>query len=119
MEIIEEQTKDALVIVRLSGRVDGLSAPELERRLEEITARGDVRVLLDCAKMDYISSAGLRAVLVGARKCHQGGGKLMLCALQPECKSVMEVSGFLSMLDCHESCEAALAAESREGAEGC
>ena len=43
----------------------------------------------------------------------------MLCALQPECKSVMEVSGFLSMLDCHESCEAALAAESREGAEGC
>ena len=110
--MIEEHTKGSLVVVALSGRLDGFSAPELEERLEEIARRGDVCVLLDCEKMDYISSAGLRAVLVGARKCHQGGGKLMVCALQPECETVMEVSGFLSMLDCHESREVALAAES-------
>ena len=47
---IEEQTKDSLVIVALSGRVDGFSAPELEERLMEITGRGDVRVLLDCER---------------------------------------------------------------------
>ena len=108
---IEEQTKDSLVIVALSGRVDGFSAPELEERLMEITGRGDVRVLLDCEKMDYISSA----VLLGARKCSQGDGNLSLCALQPECESVMEVSGFLSMLDTYESRDAAIAAESRAG----
>ena len=112
---IEEQTKDSLVIVALSGRVDGFSAPEMEERLMEITGRGDVRVLLDCEKMDYISSAGLRAVLLGARKCSQGDGNLSLCALQPECESVMEVSGFLSMLDTYESRDAAIAAESSAG----
>ena len=83
----------------------------LEERLAEITGRGDVRVLLDCEKMNYISSAGLRAVLVGARRCRQGDGKLALCALQPGCESVMEISGFLSMLDTYESRDAAIAAQ--------
>ena len=96
---IEEQTKDSLVIVALSGRVDGFSAPELEERLMEITGRGDVRVLLDCEKMDYISSAGLRAVLMGARKCSQGDGNLSLCALQPECESVIGRDGGVSSED--------------------
>ena len=112
---IEEQTKDSLVIVALSGRVDGFSAPELEERLMEITGRGDVRVLLDCEKMDYISSAGLRALLIGARKCSQGEGNLSLCALQPECESVMKISGFLSMFDIYEGRDAAIATESHVG----
>ena len=109
---IEEHLQDSLVVVTLAGRVDGFSAPELDKRLSEIVERGDIRVLLDCAKMDYISSAGLRVVLVGARKCQQGGGKLAICSLQPTCKSVMEISGFLTILDCYETRDAALAAES-------
>ncbi len=108
---IEEHTQDSLVVVTLDGRADGLSAPDLEKRIAEIVERGDIRVLLDCSKMDYISSAGLRAVLVGARKCQQGGGKLTICALQPACKSVLEMSGFLTILDCYETREAALAVE--------
>jgi stage II sporulation protein AA (anti-sigma F factor antagonist) len=108
---IEEQTQDSLVIVALDGRVDGFSAPDLEKRISEIVERGDTHVLLDCGKMNYISSAGLRAVLVGAKKCQQGGGKLTLCALQPACKSVMEISGFLTLLDHYETRDAALAAE--------
>ncbi len=109
---IEETTKDSLVVVAPNGRVDGFSAPDLEKRISEIVARGDTRVLLDCGKMNYISSAGLRAVLVGAKKCQQSGGKLALCALQSSCKSVMEISGFLTMLEYYETREAALAAQS-------
>ncbi len=109
---VEEQTIDSLVVVMPDGRVDGSTAPDLEKRLSEIVERGDTHVLLDCGKMDYISSAGLRVVLVGAKKCQQGGGKLMLCALRATCKSVMEISGFLTMLEYHETREAALTAES-------
>ena len=87
-------------------------APDLEKRISNIVERGDVRMLLDCARMSYISSAGLRAVLSSARKCQQAGGKLTLCALQPACKTVFEISGFLTILDYHETRDAALAAES-------
>ncbi len=109
---IEETIKDPVVVVALDGRVDGFSAPDVEKRISEIVARGDTRILLDCGKMNYISSAGLRAVLVGAKKCQQGGGKLTVCALQPASKSVMEISGFLTMLEYYDTREAALAAES-------
>ena len=107
---IQEETSGSTVVVAPSGRVDGFTSPELEKRIAEIIERGDHRVLLDCADMEYISSAGLRVVLVSAKKCQQQGGKLSVCALQPSCKSVMEVSGFLNMLEYHDTRDAALAA---------
>lgn len=109
---IEETKNGALVVVAPAGRLDGTSAPELEARIAAIVDRGDAQVVLDCGKLDYISSAGLRSVLVGARKCQQGGGNMAVCALQPACRSVMEVSGFLSILDCYDTLEAAVAAKS-------
>ena len=107
---IEERAEGAAVVVSLNGRLDGVTAPDLEARIAAIVDRGDVRVALDCAEMGYVSSAGLRALLVSARKCQQGGGKLTVAALQPECRSVMEMSGFLAIIECHETSEDALAA---------
>ena len=107
---IEERTEGTAVVVSLNGRLDGVSGPDLETRLAAIVERGDVRVVLDCGQMGYVSSAGLRVLLISARKCQQGDGKLAIAALQPECRSVMEMSGFLSIIECHETSEAALAA---------
>ena len=107
---IEERTEGTTVIVSLNGRLDGVTAPDLEARIAGIVDRGDVRVVLNCADMKYVSSSGLRALLVSARNCQQGGGKLAIAALQPDCRSVMEMSGFLSIIDCHETSEAAVAA---------
>ena len=107
---IEERTEGTAVVVSLNGRLDGTTAPDLEARVASIVERGDVRLVLECSQMGYVSSAGLRVLLVGARKCQQGGGKLAMAALQPECRSVMEMSGFLSIIECHETDEAAVAA---------
>lgn len=60
--------------------------------------------------MSYVSSAGLRVLLICARKCQQEGGKLAVARLQPECRSVLEMSGFLAIIECHETSETALAA---------
>ncbi len=109
---IEEQKIASLSVISPIGRVDGLVAPDLEERISRSVESGDVHMLLDCARMSYISSAGLRAVLAGARQCQQAGGKLTLCALQPSCKTVFEVSGFLSIIDHHDTRDAAVAAES-------
>ena len=106
----EEETVGSGVVVSLIGRLDGVSAPEMEARIAINAMRGDVRVVLDCSRMSYISSAGLRAFLVTARNCQQQGGKLIIAALQPECRSIMNMSGFLSIIEYHETREAALAA---------
>ena len=107
---IDERTEGTAVVVSLNGRLDGVTAPDLEARITAIVERGDTRVALDCAEMGYVSSAGLRALLVSARKCQQGGGKLTMAALQPDCRSVMEMSGFMAIIECHETSEAAVAA---------
>ena len=112
---IEEERQSSLIVVSPAGRVDGVSAPELAERLAGIAARGDFRVLLDCGRMTYISSAGLRTVLIGARECQRNGGKLTLCGLQPACRRVMELGGFLDMIDSHATRGEALAARSGAG----
>ena len=109
---IEEAKQGSLVILSPVGRVDGVGAPDLEKRFAGIAERGDFNVLMDCARMEYISSAGLRTVLIGARNCQKNKGKLTLCALQPECRSVMEISGFLNILDVYETRDEAIAARS-------
>ena len=108
--VIEEQSAGSAVVVSLKGRLDGVGAPELETRLLAIVKRGDTRVVLDCARMRQISSAGLRAFLVGAKTCQQSGGKLMIANLQPQCRTVLETSGFLSFIESFETSNAALAA---------
>ena len=109
---IREEKADSVAIIIIDGRVDGTTAPELENRISQIVDRGDVQILLDCAGMTYVSSAGLRIFLTGARRCQQNEGKLTICSLQPDCKSVIETSGFHTVIDCHDNREAAIAAAS-------
>jgi len=54
--------------------------------------------VLDLGEVDYISSAGLRVVLMLAKRQKQNAGKLVLCRLQPEVHEVVDISGFLSIL---------------------
>ena len=55
-------------------------------------------MVLDLARLDYISSAGLRVVLLLAKKLKQAGGALALCDIQPSVREVFEISGFLAIL---------------------
>ncbi len=110
---VTEEKAGSVTVVAIDGRLDGVSAPDLQDRVSKIVERGEADVLLDCERMDYVSSAGLRVFLAGARSCEQNGGKLSICALRPECRSVLEISGFHTVIDCHDTREAALAAASQ------
>ena len=59
--------------------------------------------------MTCVNSMGLRGLLLAAKACKQPGARLAVATLRPECRFVVEVSGFTSFIDCHETCEAALA----------
>ena len=107
---IGERHEGRSLVLSLNGRLDSASAPVLMARISAALERGAVRIMLDCAGMSYVNSAGLRALLIGTRACRQEGGKFVIAALAPQCRSVVEMSGFLSVIDYRETREAALAA---------
>ncbi len=108
MEIGERHERDA-TIVSLDGRLTGESVSVLTSRVSAIIERGAARAVLDCGKLNYVNSAGLRALLICAKACQQAGGQFTLAALTPECRSIIAMSGFLSIIDCRDTIEAALA----------
>ena len=57
------------------------------------------QLVLDFAALDYISSAGLRLVLVLAKRLKQAGGKLVIYGMQPHVREVFDISGFLAILN--------------------
>ena len=75
------ETEDKITIARPAGRLDSNTAGELESALQTILEKGSARVILDFADLSYISSAGLRIVLMTAKKTKALGGGLALCNL--------------------------------------
>lgn len=108
MEITVSNQNDVTVLA-LQGRLDGLASPQLEQRLDALLAAGTRKVVLDCAALTYVSSAGLRVFLGGAKKLKSAGGRAAFAALTPAVHEVFELSGFLEVLAVHPSAAAATA----------
>ncbi|MBN1277716.1 MAG: STAS domain-containing protein [Deltaproteobacteria bacterium] len=107
MEIIYNKTGKASV-VSVSGRMDGVSAPEFEEKLSAWIAEGETSFIIDFGSLDYISSAGLRSILVTAKKLKAKNGRLLLCTLKDTVKEVFEISGFSSIVPIYESVNSAV-----------
>lgn len=109
MDITEDKNGD-IVVLGPVGRLDSAGAPAFEKAMMGVIERGETKIVVDFGKLDYISSAGLRVLLMGAKKTQAGGGKVTLCALKPNIREVFEVSGFLTIFTVHDTREAAVAA---------
>jgi anti-sigma B factor antagonist len=93
MEIGDKQAGD-INIVSISGRLDASSASELEVKLNSLLDGARVRVIVDCTKLDYISSSGLRVLLAALKKARRQQGDVRLCVLKPGIKEVFDIAGF-------------------------
>ncbi|MCC6134095.1 MAG: STAS domain-containing protein [Candidatus Contendobacter sp.] len=105
---IQEQRQGNITILKPVGRLDSLSCREFETRL--LAALDDNQaVAVDCAALDYISSAGLRVLLVAAKR-NRAGGRLALAELRDNVREVFEISGFSAIFVIHPTVAAAVAA---------
>lgn len=95
MEIIKNLNGDQLNIV-LEGRLDTSTAPELEAELKA-SLDGIKELVLDFAKLEYISSAGLRVIL-SAQKTMSKQGEMKLVSVNEEVMEVFEITGFVDIL---------------------
>ena len=109
MEISQERDGD-VVIVRLSGRLDSSAAPAAEEKLSSAVVGAPPRLAIDMSDLAYISSAGLRVLLVVAKKIQQQKGKVALGGLVANVREVFTVSGFDTIFPIEADSAAAVAA---------
>ena len=107
---IGESKVDAVCVLEPRGRLDSANARSFEERVAAALDRGETALLIDFDKLDYISSAGLRVLLMGAKRLQQSGGVIALCALRPNIQEIFEISGFLTIFAVHNDRATALAA---------
>lgn len=96
MEISERKTGDVCV-VGIAGRLDSGTSESLGQRLHQLIDRGERRLVIDAEKLEYISSTGLRVLLVGAKRLKAVGGRIVLSSLKPQILEVFEIAGFTSI----------------------
>ncbi len=109
MEFAHEQSGSVL-IVKLDGRLDSATAQSAEEHLVRALPGERPLVAVDLSRLEYISSAGLRVLLVVAKKVQQAGGKLALFGLVPNVREIFSISGFDRILALHGDASSALAA---------
>ena len=102
MELDFERT-DGLVVVTGCLRVDGSNARDFENALREIIQDGDRALVLDFEPLTYISSAGLRALLLTAKNLQKRGAGFGICALAPAIREVFAISGFDKIISTYET----------------
>jgi anti-anti-sigma factor len=106
MDITEERHGQTLVMA-VNGRIDALAAKAFETTVLTPVQTGEAALLLDLGGLTYISSAGLRVILLAAKQQKAKDAKFALCNLRDEVRDVFEISGFAKILDIHPSREAA------------
>ena len=109
MEIKTEEENGTLV-VQVDGRIDGATAPEFENTVKSVISEDNLAVIVNFEGVSYISSAGLRAVLLVAKQLSQTNTKFALYSLGDLTREVFEISGFDRIIQIHGSKDEALAA---------
>ena len=102
-----EEARGAFII-RIEGRMDAISTPVLERKLVEKIDEGKKNLVLDFAKVDYLSSAGMRLLLSTTKKLSEEKGGLHLCAVNEEVMEIIKMAGFERIIKIFSTEEMAL-----------
>ena len=105
---VQERTEGPVTVVVLDGELDSSSAPAVQERLTEMV-HPDQRVLVDLTAVPYMSSAGLRTMLMLYRTAQALDTSVGLVGVAPELKKMMEATGFLGFFAVHDTVEDGLA----------
>ncbi len=96
-----------VVIATVAGRLDGATAPAHQETIEHAIRETDRALILGMESTDYISSAGLRAVLLVSKKLATQRGKLVLYGLSANIREAFIISGFDKIVSIADNREAA------------
>ena len=93
MDTMFSEIKDCFVVIPRK-RLDTNNSPDVEKVITEKIQKGEQKIIFDFGQTDYVSSAGLRVILVTAKLLKQKSGKMALCNANDQILEVLEISGF-------------------------
>jgi anti-anti-sigma factor len=99
---------DEVTALSVKGRIDSTTAPAFGQRLESVVTAPAARLVVDFRELEYISSAGFRALLVAAKWAEGVGGRLILCSLSDKVHQLFDLGGFLELFSIASSREEAI-----------
>jgi len=104
---IQTVTENGLSIITLEGFVDAHTAPQFESAVQSEVDSGRIRLIVDCEKLSYISSAGLGVFMTFVDEVRESGGDIKICGLVPKVKHTFEILGFQDIFEMLEDQSAA------------
>jgi anti-anti-sigma factor len=110
MVTIETRKVYDVLVADVGGRLDSVSAGAAGDRLVSIVQGEDKSILLNLENIEYVTSAGLRVIIRGAKLLQANRGELKICNATGPVKNVLEMSGFNSLLKIYDSEKEALSA---------
>jgi anti-sigma B factor antagonist len=108
MEISTEELKQVSVMA-VTGRVDSATAPELESSLKKLVEAAKTQIVLDLKNVEYMSSAGLRAMVSTLKAVKRVNGDLRLASPSPRVEEVLRLAGLTSIFSIHPTRDEAVA----------
>jgi anti-anti-sigma factor len=106
---ITDQLANGVSILSIHGRIDAATADQLKDKLLATIGDRPVRLVLDFAQVEYISSSGLRVLIVAAKRVAAVRGKMLFCGMAGLVREVFELAGFTAVAPFFLDCDAALA----------
>jgi anti-sigma B factor antagonist len=104
---ISERKIDDIIIVAISGRIDISSSKELDEYLDKVVDSKS-KVILDLSDTEYISSSGLRVILVALKKSKKNKGSFNLASPQLMVRNVLEISGLSNVFSIYRDLDEAI-----------
>lgn len=106
MEIVTRKSGDVLV-AEFSGKLDSHTAGDARDRMVDIVQSGNQRVLVNLKDLEFLTSAGMRVFVQGAKLLQGKRGELKICCARKEIKELLEIAGFNSLIKIYDSEEEA------------
>lgn len=98
--------KETFTVVHVSGKIDASTSDELEDAFMDLLGEGENRIVLELKDTSYISSAGLRVLIVVSKLMYETG-QFCLCSLNDNVREIIEMSGFNTFMNIYDDFEIA------------
>ncbi|HTV38015.1 MAG TPA: STAS domain-containing protein [Xanthobacteraceae bacterium] len=100
MEIQKERVGDAYVVTA-TGRLDGIYSTAFAKEVGELITGENPKILIDFAEIDFVTSAGIRAVLLLMNKAKASGAAFALCGVNEQVREILDASGLATIIPIH------------------
>jgi anti-sigma B factor antagonist len=96
---IATDSAEGFAIISLEGAVDAHTAPKFEEAVQSVIDAEQYKIVVDCEKLTYISSAGLGVFMGFIEEVREQGGDIKICGLSEKVKQPFEILGFETLYD--------------------